>query len=148
MNAHRKTSPNISVNIVLMFVLLSVCKSLAAADWVIQQDAVLTSQEVSLSQEDSTSSNQAINGVVLGLDDSLTDLNQTATISGDQLTLTQSGSATNSNVQAVNLVSANSIDQLTQSARQNSGTATLTQNIAAGTGNIQAINYAASAGNI
>ena len=152
MNAHRKTSPDINVNIianiVLMFVLLSVCKNLAAADWVIQQDAVLTSQEVSLSQEDSTSSNQAINGVVLGLDDSLTGLHQTATISGDQLTLTQSGSATNSNVQAVNFVSANSIDQLTQSAQQNSGTATLTQNIAAGTGNIQAINYAASAGNI
>ena len=153
----RKTSPNISpnisMNIVLMFVLLSVCKNLAAADWVVQQEAVLTSPEASLSQVDSTSSNQAINSVVLGLADSLTDLNQTATIIGDQLTLiqgglTQSGSATNYNVQAVNLVSANSIDQLTQSAQQNSGTATLTQNIAAGTGNIQAINYAASAGNI
>ena len=158
-------SPNISMNIVLMFVLLSVCKNLAAADWVVQQEAVLTSPEVSLSQVDSTSSNQAINSVVLGLDDSLTNLNQTATITGDQLTiigdqltliqggltqsgLTQSGSATNSNVQAVNLVSANSIDQLTQSAQQNSGTAMLTQNIVAGTGNIQAINYAASAGNI
>ena len=163
-------SPNISMNIVLMFVLLSVCKNLAAADWVVQQEAVLTSPEVSLSQVDSTSSNQAINSVVLGLADSLTDLNQTATITGDQLTiigdqltliqggltqsgltqsgLTQSGLATNSNVQAVNLVSANSIDQLTQSAQQNSGTATLTQNIVAGTGNIQAINYAASAGNI
>ena len=80
----RKTSPNISpnisVNIVLMFVLLSVCKNLAAADWVVQQEAVLTSPEVSLSQVDSTPSNQAINSVVLGLADSLTDLNQTATI--------------------------------------------------------------------
>ncbi|MFT5137169.1 MAG: hypothetical protein ACI8XV_002206 [Arenicella sp.] len=114
-----------------------------AGDWDITQQATI--EKLTLTQTGTTSSNQAINAVVLDTaTDSISAGNQTVVLTGNQTTLTQEGSSSNS-VQALNYASAKDIVDLTQTV---SGVQTLDMVINAGTDNVQALNYASASGNI
>ncbi|WP_423909530.1 hypothetical protein [Candidatus Spongiihabitans sp.] len=126
--------------IVLLLILVPASQSVTAADWTVVQTASVSPPTFSMSQQNATSSRQAVNGSVLGPDDPLSSVTQTTNFANANVTLTQSGSATNSNVQTINLASVPSIVQLEQTA-ENFNTATLTQDIT-GSDNVQAINYA------
>lgn len=129
---------------------LSQSQSAFAADWVVEQISTITSSSpVELTQRNAASSHQAVNGVLLNLnEDSLASLTQRVTFNTPALSLTQSENS-DSSVQAVNIAVAQGINQLTQSVSQPNGSTTLTQNLqAAGNDNIQAINYASASGNI
>lgn len=143
-------APPIRIVASAVFVLLVVvCRNLVAADWVLDQTSTITAATVELSQQNSSSSYQGLNGVQLAVgEDSVASLIQRATIGATELTLTQGGAMANSNVQSVNIASAQSINQLTQTVMQPSGSATLRQSMATGSGNIQAINYAFANGTI
>lgn len=132
---------------ILAVVLTSLSQSALSADWNVIQTSNVGGSNPVLTQNQTSSSTQAINGIVLDTaNDSIRDSSQTTTLSGNSISLTQSGAGTNSNVQAVNVASANSITNLTQ---QVSGLneVQIEQNSTSGAGNVQALNYAIASGN-
>jgi hypothetical protein len=110
-----------------------------ASDWDVTQAATIKTP--TLTQTGTSSSNQAINAIVLNLaTDSISAGDQAVVLTGNQTTLTQEGSLSNS-VQALNYASAKNIVDLTQSV---SGVQILDMSINAGSGNVQALNYASA----
>jgi len=117
------------------------------ADWAVTQTVSNSTAATDLRQVNASGSQQAINGIVLDVDnDSLSNSSQSFIAGGGNLSLEQTGAETSSNVQAVNLVSAQSLDNVAQVV---SGFNTLEINhtSASGSANTQALNYASSADN-
>lgn len=121
-----------------------------ATDWNVTQNADITVAAPSITQgatSNVVSSNQALNGIVLDIDeDGLATGSQTVTIASDGVILTQGGNVDNAN-QALNLIEAEDIGStsvITQTVNQTtSATTVLTQVDLDTTGNnVQAANLA------
>jgi len=118
-----------------------------SADWSVTQTTSSSATSADLLQTNASVSRQAINGIVLDLDnDSVADSTQSFTSTDGDLSLVQTGPETNSSVQAVNLVSAQSLDNVTQLV-SGFNTLEITHTSLSGGGNTQALNYASSVDN-
>ena len=118
----------------------------SGADWEVVQTTTISAPSTTLSQVNVSSSNQAVNGIMLDVNnDSLSNSTQSLTAAGGDLTLEQTGLNTNANVQAVNLASAQSLDNVTQTV-SGFNSVQISQSSQSGSGNVQALNYASSTG--
>lgn len=116
------------------------------SDWQVVQTTTMSAPSTTLTQENVSSSQQAVNGIVLDAsNDSLSNSTQSATAAGGDLALEQTGLNTNANVQAVNLVSAESLDNVTQTV-SGFNSVQINQSSLSGSDNVQALNYASSTG--
>ncbi|RBP51227.1 hypothetical protein [Arenicella xantha] len=113
-----------------------------AADWNVDQTTSIAAESPSLIQHDTNVSFQAINGIALDVgNDDLSNSNQTTTLAGNNIAISQTGTNTSSSVQALNSITAHSMRDISQSVA-GFNTVAMTQTGALSGGNIQAFNYA------
>lgn len=114
---------------------------LSADGWSITQEVSVTSN-TSILQEDSSDSVQAFNSINLDSTSGVvTEANQSLTMGGHDLTLTQVGG--NSNKQAVNIIASGKIIEANQTL---SGAGSITLSQSAGMNNLQVVNAAITSG--